>query len=66
MTATPEGLLDTLARKARGTTPAAPYVLVEGALLYRAIEEIASLRAEIAGRQERATKILFDDGPGAA
>jgi hypothetical protein len=48
------------------TTEAAPFARVDGAVLRRAIKEIETLRAELAGRQVRVTKTIFDDGPGAA
>jgi hypothetical protein len=55
-------ILFELALAAGRSTEAAPYVRVDGVLLRRAIKEIETLRAEVAGRQARVQQKFFDEG----
>lgn len=70
MTADHQDQLNDIAEKLAAledrTNAATPYVRISGDVLRAAIKEIYALRAEVAGRQARVTKTVFDDGPGAA
>lgn len=66
VTHAPDDIVEKLAALEDRTSAATPYVRISGELLRAAIKEIHDLRAEIAGRQARVTKTVFDDGPTAA
>lgn len=57
-----EDIAEKLAALEDRTNAATPYVRISGDLLRAAIAEIRLLRAELAGRQVRVMKTIFDDG----